>query len=95
MSDLSLSDRVAPSDSWRQYKDGSLNIRREQIQVHDLRDACASDMARAGELSVIRNNTIAQVAIELDRQRHESCDARDAAHGLRLGLRLLWLASSR
>jgi hypothetical protein len=59
-------------------EDYLLDVRREQRQVHDLSHPRPGDETQAGQVGVVLHLAAVDHLLELDRQRHQTGDARDA-----------------
>ena len=79
--DCVLPYRVAPALDTRQEEKVLLDVRSQEVQVHDLRDPRPRHVAHAGQLRVVADVTPADEPVHPDRQRHQTRDAGDAADG--------------
>ncbi|HPS03243.1 MAG TPA: hypothetical protein PLA90_17020 [Candidatus Sumerlaeota bacterium] len=62
----------------RQIKKGFLDVWGEEAQVHDLGDAGASDMAKAGDLGHVLYLATIENPLEMNGERHEARETRNA-----------------
>ena len=86
---MSHADRIAARLGWGQKEDFLLNVGSQEQQVHDLADACAADVAQAGQCGVVTDGAGADLRFELDGQGEKAGQARHSA------CREAWLATDR
>ncbi|MCK6486716.1 MAG: hypothetical protein L6R00_21630, partial [Phycisphaerae bacterium] len=72
-------DQFAPFDHGWQVQEFLLDVRRQVVEVHDLRHARLGDVGQAGQLGLVGDLPPADQPVELNRQGHQTGHTGDAA----------------
>ena len=77
-SDIPLGDWVMAVFDAGQEEDLFLDFRGEECEVHYLCDAGACDAGEAGDFGVVSNGSVVDQFLDMDCERHEAGNTRDA-----------------